>query len=344
MGYPPPVHAVFSTKAGRVTPTAARRCAAILGVLVLCWPVAGIAAPVGGTPPPAGAPGAADTATPLAAAAETPPEPSAGPVPGSSDMAEVKRIYAAGKVKYETKNYSGAIEDWTAALGMLASTPENQEIRNDLVYNIATAQEKAFDLDKDIVHLRTARALLVDFLEAYKTMYRPDEQTVAEFKRVNERVALLDARIAEAERAVPPPVKESEKRRLDLEVKRLLQNDPVLSKQYRSGRSMVVGGSIALGVGGILLLGAASANAANSRDSAGNRPSVDQRKTNRNLAIALASVGLASAVGGAVLLGLGIPKRRKAREAAVQRVVFAPTYGPGLGGGRFVGIGALARF
>ncbi len=256
-------------------------------------------------------------------------------------MDEVKRIYSSGKVKYETKNYNGAIDDWTNALGMLPESQENREIRNDLVYNIATAQEKAYDIDRDVAHLRTARALLVDFLEAYKSMYRPDEQTVAEFKRVNDRIALLDARIAEAEQAGPavPVQPKTEKRRLDLEVKHILQTDPELSRQYKSGRGMVIGGAISLSIGGVFLLGAGAVSGLNDADTVSSR-----RRANRNLAIALAVVGLAGAAAGATLLGIGIPKRRRAKEAAVQRVVVSPTFAPEAGGGRFVGLGASARF
>jgi hypothetical protein len=251
-------------------------------------------------------------------------------------MAEIKKIYASGKVKYETKDYAGAIADWTEALGRLPQTPENQEIRNDLVYNIASAQERAYDIDKDVAHLRTARALLADFLETYKTLYRPDEQTVAEFKRVNERIAGLDARIAEAEAAGPPPTRRVEKR-LDLEVKQALQNDPVLWKQYKQGRSMITGGAVALGVGGGFLLVAAAVAPAGT-DSVG-----DERRDARTLAISLAIVGVAGIVGGAVLVGLGVPKKRAAKEEAVRRVVVHPTFGVG-GGGGFVGLGARARF
>lgn len=259
-------------------------------------------------------------------------------------MDAVKRIYASGKVKYETKNYDGAIEDWTNALGMLPNTQENREIRNDLVYNIATAQEKAYDIDKDVAHLRTARALLVDFLEAYKALYRPDEQTVAEFKRVNERIAALDAKIAEAEKNGPVPAAPvAEKRRLDVEVNTVLRNDPVLWKQYKSGRSMIIGGSIALAAGGVLLLGAGVVQSQNDT-SGGNDPTAGERRANRNVAVSLLVVGLVAAAGGAALLGVGVPKKRKAKEAAVQRVVFAPTWGTTPEGGRFVGLGASARF
>lgn len=309
----------------------------------LTWPTTGHAAPAGPVAAPTAAPTAAAPAASAPATSESAPSTATAPSTAAGpDMDEVKRIYASGKVKYETKNYAGAIDDWTAALGMLPETPENREIRNDLVYNIATAQEKAYDIDRDVVHLRTARALLVDFLEAYKAMYRPDEQTVAEFKRVNERIALLDTKIAEAEKAGPAPAKKAEKRRLDLEVKQVLQTDPVLAKQYKSGRGMVIGGSITLGIGGLLLLVAAGVSSQNDDSSAS--LSRAEKRTNRDLAVALAVVGLAAAAGGATLLGIGIPKRRKAREAAVSRVVFAPTFGPSPGGGRFVGFGAIARF
>jgi hypothetical protein len=214
----------------------ARRLAVISTAAALVWPVTGQAARVRAAVGPAAAAPAAEPTTPAPATTTAAPT---GSQPGQPDMDEVKRIYAAGKTKYETKNYSGAIDDWTNALGMLPNTPENREIRNDLVYNIATAQEKAYDIDKDVAHLRTARALLVDFLEAYKALYRPDEQTVAEFKRVNERIAALDAKIAEAEKGGPPPAAPvTQKRRLDLEVNQALKSDPVLWKQYKTGRSL----------------------------------------------------------------------------------------------------------
>lgn len=301
---------------------------------VMAWSSVAVAAPAGPAPAaeaPAAQPSAPTAAEPSAPAAQ----PTAAPQ-ASGEMAEIKKIYASGKVKYETKDYAGAIADWTEALGRLPQTPENQEIRNDLVYNIASAQERAYDIDKDVAHLRTARALLADFLETYKTLYRPDEQTVAEFKRVNERIAGLDARIAEAEAAGPPPTRRVEKR-LDLEVKQALQNDPVLWKQYKQGRSMITGGAVALGVGGGFLLVAAAVAPAGT-DSVG-----DERRDARTLAISLAIVGVAGIVGGAVLVGLGVPKKRAAKEEAVRRVVVHPTFGVG-GGGGFVGLGARARF
>jgi hypothetical protein len=117
----------------------------------------------------------------------------------------------------------------------------------------------------------------------------------------------------------------------------------VLWKQYKTGRSMVIGGSIALGVGGVLLLGALAVSAQNDDSGSGSLTS-SERRTNRNVALSLMVVGLAAAAGGAALVGIGAPKKRKAKEEAHSRVVFAPTFGPTPEGGRFVGLGAAARF
>ncbi|MFO0634202.1 MAG: hypothetical protein U0168_15250 [Nannocystaceae bacterium] len=272
-----------------------------------------------------------------ASAAATPPAEGGSPAgdAGASavDLAEVKRVYGEGKAKYETKDYDGAIADWTHALGMLPETESNLEVRNDLVYNIATAQEKAFDIDQDVTRLRKAKALLQDFLKNYKLLYRPDERTIEEFKRVNDRIAQLDQRIAEAEKKNAPSlygVENAEKKRRDAAMAQVLQSDPELAKQYRSGRSMIIGGSISLGVGGLLLLGALAFVG-----SAEDRP----------LTISLAAVGGAAVVGGSVLLGVGVPRRRRAKETAAARVVFTPTLVPRTArGGGFAGVGFVGRF
>src|SRR5687767_132844 len=130
MGYPPPVPEAFPTGGGGVSREVARRLAVMLTAVAMVWPATGQARSraVLGPAAPAAAPAAEPTPAPTTTTA---------PAPGQPDMDEVKRIYASGKVKYETKNYDGAIDDWTTALGMLPNTPENREIRNDLVYNIA---------------------------------------------------------------------------------------------------------------------------------------------------------------------------------------------------------------
>ncbi len=272
------------------------------------------------------------TAAPTAAKAEG----KAAAAPSAADMEEVKRVYGEGKAKYATKDYDGAIADWTRALALLPETDENLEVRNDLVYNIATAQEKAYEIDRDVTRLRKAKALLEDFLANYQLLYKPDERTIEEFKRVRERIATLDTRISEAEKHAPPPVvvgvENAEKKRRDAAMNEILRTDPVLSKQYKSGRGMIIGGSIALATGGVFLLGALAF--------AGNSGPGE-----RALPIALAGVGVAGVVAGSVLLGFGVPRRKHAKQEAASRVVFAPTLVPRRAGAAgYAGLGVLARF
>jgi hypothetical protein len=280
---------------------------------------------------------AAPTAAPAAAApAATAPAASDA---AAVDMDQVKRIYADGKTKYDTHDYSGAIAAWTEALSMLPAVTENREIRNDLFYNIATAQEKAYDIDRDAAHLRSARALLVDFVDEYKRLYTPTEEAKAEVARVKERIAGLDNRIAEAERSNSGPsgVVNAEKKRRDGALHDVFAADPQLHRQYKSGRGMIIGGSVALGIGALSLIIAASAIAElNRHDGA--------RGFDRGIAIGFGGVGIAGVVAGAVLLGVGVPKRKRALETARSRVVLAPTLGPMGRGGTVAGLGLVGRF
>jgi hypothetical protein len=279
-------------------------------------------------PPTSGAAAPAASSEPTAAAGDAKPV----------DMDEVKRIYAEGKAKYDTHDYKGAIDAWTEALSLLPPVTENREIRNDLVYNIATAQERAYDIDKDAAHLRSARALLVDFVDEYKRLYTPTDEARAEVTRVKERIAKLDQRIADAEKgqpvANPHGTTNVEAKRKAAALQQVFADDPELARQYKSGRGMIIGGAVALGVGVLSLLVCAAA-ISEARDGGSNR-GVD-----RGIAFAFGSVGVAGVVAGSVLLGIGVPKRKKALETARSRVVLAPTLGPGTG---LAGLGLVGRF
>jgi len=271
-----------------------------------------------------------------AAKAEPAPAPSgtaAAPVPAPSgdaatvDMAEVKRIYDEGKAKYDTLDYKGAIESWTRAYALVPAQDDYREARNDLAYNIATAQEKAYDIDHKVEHLRQARGLLVSFVEEYKQLYEPTPEAKAEVARVKERIAALDARIASAEQAAPPPATVHAPKKGGAAIREVFRKDPELYREYRSGRSMMIGGAVSLGIGaGMGLIAIALADR-------------DQFPDARPLAISLGAIGLAGVVTGAVLLGFGVPKRKRALREAQSRVVVAPTFSRG-----FAGVGFVGRF
>lgn len=258
--------------------------------------------------------------------AAPPPDAGAAPVQqNEAELAEVRQLYEDGKAKFDTYDYDGAIDLWTKAYGKLDPVEGNREIRNNLVYNIATAQEKAYDLDGQVAHLRQARALLQRYLDEYKALYRPTPEGREEVAKVEARIQELDDRIAGAGQDAPPaaeppearpdPERELAKLR-DQKTKDLLRNDPDLSARYKSGRGMIIGGSVALGVGGTLALAAASTW--NSTENVGGRATL----------ITVGSVGGALLVTGAVLVGLGVPKRknatRDAREKAATMITQAP--------------------
>jgi hypothetical protein len=271
----------------------------------------------------------AEAAAPAPAPAPAPTSPTAPTTTsdGAVDMAEVKKIYDEGKAKYDTLDYSGAIEAWTRAYGMVPAQDDYREARNDLAYNIATAQEKAFDIDHKVEHLRQARGLLVSFVEEYKKLYEPTEEAKAEVARVKERIAALDTRIAAAEQAAPPPAEVKPPKVGSAGVREVFRQDPELYREYRAGRSMIIGGGVSLGVGAVVgLLAIALADR-------------DQYPDARPLAISLGVIGIAGVVTGAVLLGVGVPKRKRALREAQSRVVVSPTFSRG-----FAGVGLVGRF
>jgi hypothetical protein len=68
-----------------------------------------------------------------------------------------------------------------------------------MVYNIALAQEKAYDVDKDVAHLRQAVLLLQSWLASYKAMFKKTKETEAEVAKAQARIEELQARIKKIE-------------------------------------------------------------------------------------------------------------------------------------------------
>jgi hypothetical protein len=119
-----------------------------------------------------------------------------------------------------------------------------------------------------------------------------------------------------------------------------LQADPVLYRSYRSGRKLIVGGSVALGIGGLSLLGAASLVSILRTEKMDGEPlaSQDRRALWGGLAFtSLLGVGLV--VTGAILVPKGVRRRKEALETARARLGWFPALGPG-----YAGLGAGGWF
>jgi hypothetical protein len=121
----------------------------------------------------------------------------ASPASDEAALAEARALFDRGRSKYDTFDYTGAIDLWQQAY---AKVPDTQAgVRNAMVYNIALAQEKAFEVDKDVGHLRQAVMLLESWVESYKAMFKKTPETEAEVAKAQSRIAELKARIADIE-------------------------------------------------------------------------------------------------------------------------------------------------
>ena len=264
--------------------------------------------------------------------ATTPTIAWAAPAP-SEDVAEVRRLYEEGKARYETLDYEGAIESWTQAYAQVPGDAANREIKNNLAYNIASAREKAFELDGDVGHLRRAKGLLEKYVEDYKTMYEPTPETRAEVKKVNERIAQLDAKIRTAEGTapatsaapvvstqsdVPAPTPPTDARARKVAIRDLLRNDPELAPRYRSAKGMVIGGSVLLSVGAVVAFTGLGVIGLSTEADASSRL--------RTGGIVTMVFGGGMVAGGAVLLGLGLKKRKAVLFDADKQVTMVPWY------------------
>jgi hypothetical protein len=126
---------------------------------------------------------------PGAATTETPP----------NDLAEAQRLYEEGRAAYDTFNYDAAISLWTTALARVPQTAEAGAIRNAIVYNLASAQLKAYALDHDELRLKRARLLLEKYLAE-----QADGADPADVERVTAQMNEIDAELAKTEKTQDP--------------------------------------------------------------------------------------------------------------------------------------------
>jgi hypothetical protein len=134
--------------------------------------------------------------------------------PGADDarLAEAQRLYKLGEARFELFDFPAAIEFWTEAYGLLPEG-ENARVRNVLVRNLSVAHIKAFDVDSDVKHLKTAKLLLEKYVAELTTYYEGEAETAHEIGEANNTLAEIDAKLetirkkeeAEAAAATPPP-------------------------------------------------------------------------------------------------------------------------------------------
>lgn len=276
-----------------------------------------------------------------AAAPEPPPEAE----PATDLEAQAAALYDEGQVLYSAADYTGAIDKFTEALA-LSSRPEasfSPDVRGALLYNLATAHDKAFNVEGDLKHLRTARELygrIVDEAETYGYDAELVGQATEQRDAVDERLREAEAKEPEPEPDPEPPV--AAPRQPEPE-----PADPETDDVRRPGRALTITGlTVAgLGVGASAIWIAGLIGAQRAEDDLAATTSISDENTRidafdrgdraNTLALTGAVVSGALVVGGMALFVAGrvIASRRGAATACL------PSVGP-----RTAGLGCTIRF
>lgn len=258
-------------------------------------------------------------------------------------LAAAKEQHAEGQARFDAANYTGAVDAWTAALKALPSKDERSATYRPLIlYNIAAAREKLFEIHRDVTQLRQAKILLERFDASIDEVYGHDPAAAeAERTRVREKIAALDARIAEGETEPgTDPVTGTDPDPTTDPVTPTKTDAPATD---RSARGMMIGGGVMLGLGVIAIGGLAASVVLSERandisdldpeDTQGRIDRWNQGGRASDAAIAMGVVSPLLLAGGVALLVVGIKRNKKSRVSMTPSV-----------GGRFVGLVLRGRF
>ncbi|MFO0633010.1 MAG: hypothetical protein U0168_09195 [Nannocystaceae bacterium] len=280
----------------RAWPIGPRRTLAAIAGLALAGvrPAAAAAAPEPAPTSVAADPGAdvsAEAATADDAAPETP-------------LALARRLYDEGTVAYSASDYDQAIEKFTEALRIISTQDVDvgADTRALLLYNLATAHRKAYEMSRSLQHLRKAVDLYDRIArEATSAGYSADTVMQAKDARsaVERTLREEEAKAAAARRAATAP-----------------RVDPVPRRLVIAGGTLAGVGlaSSALWIAGIALgLGANRDIEATTRPSqAASRTDLfDRGRQADALAISGAVVSAVLVTTGIALLAAGIARKRK---------------------------------
>ncbi len=286
------------------------------------------------------------------------------PAEGASEdpaLTEAKALYKEGEVKFQTADYEEALGLWKKAFAILPDGDEHRAIRHALVYNIAEAHSRAYEVSRNPTHLRKAKILLENYRADHRALYGDEADAVQERAEVDDRIAELDKKIADSEAAgeaatpliddtgtgttptptptptdtqQPPPPKPTKpltpQQQWDADVKA----DPTLGPLWETGTKRVVGGAVMTGIGGIFVIGSLGSFGVAS-SGVPLFPGAWWATGGITGAIALGLM-----IPGGVLIGTGVAKRRKVLNAKPKpHARFAPMLSPGN-----YGVGLVGRF
>lgn len=284
-----------------------------------------IAAPASAAPAAPTSDPEADTETETEAEAQAPPDPA---------MEKARTLHNDGSAAYDLADYATALEKFSAAYVALPDGPQTAGIRSAIVYNVGITQKRMYELDGDIVHLKTAKVLLTRYFDDFA---KEGAQEDAKGRGLLEEIeAELVRHEAEASEATPPPADPPPTQAVPT-----ADTAPADPDATRKAKILIgVGGGVlglgvvgaGLGLGGALW-GQSLESGIKDGSSTGVRRinALEEGRSANGLAIGGAIAGGVLLTAGAVVLALGLKKRK----AAASSLSLAPTGSGVVVGGRF---------
>lgn len=267
-------------------------------------------------------------------------------------LTEAKSLYKQGEVKFQTADYEDALALWKKAFAILPDGDEHRAIRHALVYNIAEAHSRAYEVSRNPTHLRKAKILLENYRADHRTLYGDEPDAVKERTEVDDRIAELDKKIAASEQAgetatpiddggtstappaqpqpqPKPPKPLTPKQQWEADIKA----DPVLGPMWVTGGKRVAGGAVLTGIGGFFALLSIGAFLV--------APTAELWPRGWYITGGVFGVfALGMIIPGGVLLGTGVAKRREVLQTRPRPVGrLAPMLSP-----THYGVGFVAHF
>jgi hypothetical protein len=272
-------------------------------------------------------------------------------------LTEAKGLYKDGEVKFQTADYEEALTLWKRAFALLPEGDEHRAIRHALVYNIAEAHSRAYEVSRNPTHLRKAKILLENYRADHRALFGDESSAVKERSEVDDRIAELDKKIAASEAAgetavplvdgpsdtgfdtvqplpptegpqAPPPKPLTPQKQWEADVRA----DPTLGPIWTKGTKQVTTGAVLTGVGGVIALISVASWAWSSYAFL---PGVWY-----GIGGVTGVAAISMVVAGPILIGVGVSKRKTVLEAKPKpKASLTPMLGPD----RF-GIGFAGRF
>lgn len=177
-------------------------------------------------------------AAPVAAPAAA-PAPAAEPAPAAGDdvESEAQRLFAKGAEAYNLGRFDVAIESFERAYELSQANP--------LLYNIAQAYTKLYDVELEVGHLRKAKMLFLNFAKLAEATGEDPRDARARVVKIDEQIAGHEAKVEEERRRAE--VAEREKR--EAETRRIEAEAQLAAAQRYKPRSLGIAGWTLFGVG-----------------------------------------------------------------------------------------------